>query len=133
VTNTGATASGDPDSLISIARIHSLPAARVLLSVLDAYGIHAFGKNLSTLGVTPTWMIGLGGIEVAVPQSQVDEALELLREVDVGPEPIRPVFSHNPWFNALITFGFGCLGCVPPPGLAGEYAWRKKPALRKCS
>src|SRR4051812_10934909 len=116
-----------PDSLTIIAIVYSLPEAAVLVATLAAYGIFALPRHRGHISVQPVWMIALGGIWIAVPGAQEEDALALLAEIDAGWRPPRRSFADNAWLSGLLSIVMTLFLMVPPmPRLRGLYGWRRQ-------
>ncbi|MEA3032382.1 MAG: hypothetical protein QOH86_398 [Sphingomonadales bacterium] len=120
-----AEAAAAPDSLSVIAIVYSMPEAAVLVATLAAYGIFALPRHRGHISVQPGWMIALGGIWIAVPRNQEEDALALLAEIDTGWRlPPRP-FADNASLSALLSIVMTFFLMVPPmPRTQGLYGWR---------
>jgi hypothetical protein len=114
---------------VPIAFVYSLSEAAVLVCTLRAYGIFAFAFDYGTVSVAPPWMVALGGLRIVIPDSQRDEAVALLYEIDEGwTQPPRP-YAPEPWFDLLLTIFVGFFAGMPPmPRARGLYAWRRRQA-----
>ena len=91
--------------------------------------IAAFAFDAGTISVSPPWMVALGGIRIAIPAAQRDEAIELLYEIDQGWScPPRP-YARQAWLSILLSILIGFFLLVaPPPRIRGLYAWRRRQA-----
>jgi hypothetical protein len=119
---------GAPNAVAIIAFVYSQPEALVLVCALRAYGIAAFAFDYGTISVVPPWMTALGGIRIAIPAAQRDDAIALLYEIDEGwCRPPRP-FAPEAWLNIALTVTIGLFGLTPPPRIRGLYAWRRRQA-----
>ena len=116
-----------PDSLSVIAIVYSMPEAAVLAATLDAYGIFALPRNRWHISIQPPLMVALGGIWIAVPRVQEEDALALLYEIDSGwQRPPRP-YADNPWLSGLLSVVLTFLCLIPPmPRVRGLYGWRHR-------
>src|SRR4051812_46311277 len=90
-----------PDSLAVIAIVYSMPEAAVLVATLNAYGIFALPRNRWHISFQPPWVVALGGIWIAVPRNQKEDALALLEEIDMGWRPPPRPFTDNAWLSGL--------------------------------
>jgi hypothetical protein len=120
-----AEAGAAPDSLAVIAIVYSMPEAAVLAATLNAYGIFALPRNRWHISIQPPLMVALGGIWIAVPRVQEEDALALLAEIDTGwRRPPRP-FTDNAWLSGLLSVVMTLFLMVPPmPRARGLYGWR---------
>jgi hypothetical protein len=122
-----AEAAAAPDSLAVIAIVYSMPEAAVLVATLAAYGIFAVPRHRGHISILPPWMVALGGLWIAVPSSQAEDALALLAEIDTGWHPPPRPFTDNAWLSVLLSILMTLLLMVPPmPRTRGEYAWRRR-------
>jgi hypothetical protein len=116
------------DGFEPVAIVCSMPEASVLLATLRAYGIHALPRNQAHVSITPSLMIALGGICVAVPPTQLDDAVALLSAIDEGwtcpPPPLARNGLVNGFLSVLMTV---FLGAPPMPRAPGLYRWRRIP------
>jgi hypothetical protein len=118
-----------PDATAPIAFVYSQPEASVLVCTLRAYGIIAFAFDYGTISVMPPWMVALGGIRVAIPASQWEDAIALLSEIDEGWACPPRAYASEAWVSiglSLISFFLGA--GPPPPRARGLYAWRRRQA-----
>jgi hypothetical protein len=76
-----------PDSLAVIAIVYSMPEAAVLVATLNAYGLFAVPRNRWHISIQPPLMVALGGIWIAIPCHQEEDALALLEAIDTGWRP----------------------------------------------
>jgi hypothetical protein len=122
-----AEAAAAPDSLAVIAIVYSLPEAAVLTATLNAYGIFALRRHHAHISIQPPWMVALGGLWIAVPSVQAEDALALLAAIDTGWRcPPRP-FTDNAWLSGLISVVMTVLWAIPPmPRVRGVYGWRPR-------
>jgi hypothetical protein len=115
------------DSLAVIAIVYSMPEAMVLVATLNAYGIFALGRNRWHISIQPPLMVALGGIWVAVPRHQEEDALALLYEIDTGWRRPPPALARNEWLNAALSIALTFLCLIPPmPRVRGVYGWRRR-------
>ena len=118
-------ASGPTDGFAPIAIVWSMPEATVLVATLQAYGILALPRNQHHLSIAPPLMLALGGITVAVPPAQREDALALLQAIDTGWRCPPPPLAGNPWVSALLSVLMMVgLGVPPMPRRPGHYGWR---------
>jgi hypothetical protein len=124
-----AEAAAPPDSLAVIAIVYSLPEAAVLLATLNAYGIFALRRHHAHISIQPTLMVALGGLWIAVPSAQEEDALALLAAIDSGWTPPPRPFADDAWLSALLSIVMTLLLGIPPmPRTPGLYGWRcRKP------
>jgi hypothetical protein len=122
-----ADAGAPSDSFAVIAIVYSMPEAAVLAATLAAYGIFALPRHRGHISVQPPLMVALGGLRIAVPCHQHDDALALLEEIDTGwRQPPRP-FADNAWLSGLLSIALTFLCLVPPmPRVRGLYGWRHR-------
>ena len=114
-----------PDGFEPVAIVHSMPEAAVLLATLRAYGIQALPRNQAHISITPTLMTALGGICVAVPPAQLDDAVALLSAIDQGWTCPPPPLARNATLNGALSVLMTVLLGVPPmPRAPGLYRWR---------
>jgi hypothetical protein len=120
---------GEATGLAVIAFVYSQPEAAVLVCTLRAYGFAAFAFDSGTISVTLPWLTALGGIRVALPAEERDDAIALLYEIDEGwVAPPRP-YTREAWLSIVLTLLIGYYCMVPPPPRArGLYAWRRRQA-----
>jgi hypothetical protein len=115
--------------MVPIAFVYSQPEAAALVCTLRAYGIIAFPFDYGTISVMPRWMVALGGIRIAIPALQWEDAVALLSEIDEG--WIRPprAYASEAWVSIGLSLTSFFLGAGPPPPCArGLYAWRRRQA-----
>ena len=121
--------SSPPDRLVPIAFVYSLPEAAALQCALRAYGIFALQPDYWTSTVQPPWMVALGGIRIWVPESQWEDAIALLYEIDQGWARPPRIYAKEGWLNTLLAVLVLIFALVPPPPRArGLYAWRRRRA-----
>jgi hypothetical protein len=125
-----AQAGAPPDSLAVIAIVYSMPEAAVLAATLAAYGIFALPSHRGHLSIQPPLMVAPGGLRIAVPRHQEEDALALLEEIDTGWRPPPRPFADNAWLSGFLSIVMTFLFWTPPmPRVRGLYGWRKAEAL----
>lgn len=70
----------DPSGLAVIFRTHSDIEASIVLGLLEAHGIYAAASSDLTHAVFPLSIDGLGEVRIAVPASQAEAAVAIIRE-----------------------------------------------------
>ncbi len=68
------------DSLVNIASYRDLPDAYLVKGKLESEGISVFLRNEHTIGVQWLYSNALGGVKLDVPESQVEQAHNILKE-----------------------------------------------------
>jgi len=123
------TAAPGLDGFEPIAIVCSMPEASVLAATLRAYGIHAMARNQWHVSIAPPLMLALGGICVAVPPTQLDDAVALLSAIDEGWTCPPPPLARNGFVSGLLSALMTVfLGVPPMPRAPGLYRWRRIPA-----
>ena len=108
--------------LATVAIVYSLGECAVVLSRLQAYGIHAMADPWHTASVAWHWTVALGGIRIVVFEGDLEVAAELLADREPDEQPMRLPFSRYPLLNALVAIAILLAASVPPPArIPGSY------------
>jgi hypothetical protein len=122
-----AEADAPPDSVAIIAIVYSMPEAAVLVATLNAYGIFAVPRHRWHISIWPPWMVALGGIWIAIPGHQAEDAIALLEAIDTGWRPPPRPYTDDAWLSGALSIGVTFLCRVPPmPRVPGLYGWRSR-------
>ena len=103
------------DSYETVAITYNQPETAVMLSMFAFYGIPAYPVGFEHARTMSTLMVALGGIQIRVHASAVDEARELLAEVAERPQAVRPKLIDEPVVNGFIVTLFCLFGGAPVP------------------
>lgn len=101
--------------------------AHILLGRLQEEGIRCWLKNEATTTIIPVWTTAMGGIQLMVPENEVQEAGRVLQRIDEEKKTRRICpycLSHNVayintmrkpvnWFSAALTFLLGDFALMP--------------------
>jgi hypothetical protein len=98
------------DELIIIGWAYGLGEAAVVVSSLDAAGIHVLAHSRQMASVSWHWTHALGGVALCVPCSQAAIAHEILAEIEPSGSGRRNVARA-----LLAVFVFLWFGVPPPP------------------
>jgi len=105
--------------LIVVGRAYGVAETAMAVALLDACGIKVLAPLWYTASVQWHWTQALGGIEICVPVSQAESALEILAELRVSRRPTTCLWRRL----VLLAFFVGAFfvaGFPPPP--SGFYA-----------
>lgn len=101
-------------ALPAVAVIDSLAEAAVVLSLLQAHGIHAVATPLNFAALNWDKVVAVGGIGIHVARPDVEDAIALLGDPRQALDPAPP-FSPRPLLNVAIAVALYCIAGVPPP------------------
>ena len=103
--------------MLAVATVsYSLPETAVKVSVLQAFGIHAFATPLHAAANFNYLTVAFGGIEILVPAVQLDAAIEILGHASPGKEEsAAQAFMRRPIRNGLAILIQWMLGVPPLP------------------
>jgi len=122
---------GDPEdggATVAIAHVYSMVEADVIAATLEAYGFTVVAGSRRTISALPHLMVGLGGIPIAVPFGEAEDAIALMAEIDSGWSCPEAPFDDKPAINGVVSLGSALCGGVPMPRVEGDYAWRRRQA-----
>jgi len=107
------------DRLETVAKVYRPAQLLVIQSLLQQADILVCPTGYHHL--TNQWPIalGLGGIELRVPEAQADDARALLESLPPLWMPAYE-FSKSRLVRMLVLLVLYCFACVPPPMLAAE-------------
>jgi hypothetical protein len=114
----------DGEGPTRIAHVYSQVEADVLTATLQAYGFTVIASSRGTISVMPDMMVALGGIPIAVPADEAEDAIALMAEIDSGWSCPAAPFDDEPAVNGAVSIGSALFGGTPMPRIEGEYAWR---------
>ncbi|HEX8582906.1 MAG TPA: hypothetical protein VF680_00675 [Allosphingosinicella sp.] len=121
---------GDPEGggggPVAIAHVYSQVEADVIAATLQAYGFTVVAGSRGVISVMPDLMVALGGIPIAVPAGEAEDAIALMAEIDSGWSCPEAPFDDNSAVNGAVSLGATLLGGVPMPRVEGDYAWRRR-------
>lgn len=117
--------------LCVVATVYRQPEARVIVSMLRAYGIPAAAFNIETVAASTGWTLAIGGMPICVPAECWEDAAELLAQTEFGAvgATAPPPYSRFALINATVAILLAALcGVPPPPRVAGRpHGWRPRP------
>jgi hypothetical protein len=111
---------------VAIAHVYSQPEADVLVATLQAYGFIVLTGSRAAISIMPDMMVALGGLPIAVPEDEAEDAIALMGEIDSGWNCPAAPFDSDPAVNGAVSVGSTLLGGVPMPRVEGDYAWRPR-------
>jgi len=96
--------------LVKIYNTNNIPEAAVLKSRMEAAGLHPFIQNFEHAQMAHIDILALGGMNVLVPESEVEEATAIIRDqgegefvdTDVFDEDYNPPWSRKGPFKAKL-------------------------------
>jgi hypothetical protein len=111
---------------VAIAHVYSQPEADVLVATLRAYGFTVLAGSRAVISAMPDMMVAFGGLPIAVPEGEAEDAIALMAEIDGGWTMPSPPFDDHAGVNGAVSIGSTLLGGVPMPRVEGDYAWRPR-------
>lgn len=114
-------------SFVAVQSFSNYIDAHIILGRLKEEGIDCWLKNEATATIIPVWTTAIGGIQLMVVESQLQQAgvvLQRIAEEKMTSRLCPQCFSHNieyintmrkplNWLSAAITFFLGDLALMP--------------------